>query len=425
MFSLVPSEVIVNGGGTLQVQITGVEPDADYAVQVAAESAAGPFSVGNYQLTVSFSATSANLQSMASGTVGDSVEQTEQTLYVGRPQLFHFVLETGESTTTTPTAILATIEDDQGQAVLSVAALTGQTRSESAVLLAPGTYTARFRPISLATTDLPAISYNLLGTGLSDPFVGDPSDPTGNPFQCPDNPDLFCYPGVPEPKSNLYMWDSAIESLTNAPPNLSLNELADLLMGNWWSWYWPQASCNEPPLTMNDTFHALPTTSAVPQHLVSTRSVLENDVPAPGEAVVALVDTNVQHGTLTFNLDGTFDYAPEQGYVGTDQFTYTAYNFQSTSAPATVTLVVQLPGDYDNSGLVDENDYSLWKSEFGTTNLFADGNGDGIVNLADYTVWRDNLGASMPTPPALEALSLDATPVAPPVLVRRPGSHFL
>lgn len=51
-------------------------------------------------------------------------------------------------------------------------------------------------------------------------------------------------------------------------------------------------------------------------------------------------------------------------------------------------------GDFDFSGMVDQFDYQVWKSNFGSsTELAADGNGDGVVDAADYTVWRNNLGA--------------------------------
>lgn len=58
--------------------------------------------------------------------------------------------------------------------------------------------------------------------------------------------------------------------------------------------------------------------------------------------------------------------------------------------------IVELPGDYDGSGTVDQGDYDKWKQDFGTAgeNLPSDGNSDGVVNLADYSVWRDNLGAT-------------------------------
>ena len=72
-------------------------------------------------------------------------------------------------------------------------------------------------------------------------------------------------------------------------------------------------------------------------------------------------------------------------------------------------LVVQ--GDYNGDMVVDAQDFSEWKSAFGTTvtpGTGADGNGDGIVDAADYTVWRDHLGemvgggslASVPEPSA-------------------------
>lgn len=54
-------------------------------------------------------------------------------------------------------------------------------------------------------------------------------------------------------------------------------------------------------------------------------------------------------------------------------------------------FVLEAPGDYDKSGLVDQNDYAVWSALFGSTNPSADGNGDGIVDAADYTLWRDNV----------------------------------
>lgn len=56
---------------------------------------------------------------------------------------------------------------------------------------------------------------------------------------------------------------------------------------------------------------------------------------------------------------------------------------------------VALPGDYDGDGVVNDSDYAVWASEYGSDEPgLADGNGDGQVDAADYTVWRDNYGAS-------------------------------
>lgn len=50
-------------------------------------------------------------------------------------------------------------------------------------------------------------------------------------------------------------------------------------------------------------------------------------------------------------------------------------------------------GDYNGDGMIDSEDYDIWKTNFGTFFADADGNGNGIVDAADYTIWRDNLGA--------------------------------
>jgi len=54
-----------------------------------------------------------------------------------------------------------------------------------------------------------------------------------------------------------------------------------------------------------------------------------------------------------------------------------------------------LAGDYDGNGRVEQADYNVWRSNFGSRlNLGADGNRDGVVDAADYSIWRNNLGAA-------------------------------
>lgn len=51
---------------------------------------------------------------------------------------------------------------------------------------------------------------------------------------------------------------------------------------------------------------------------------------------------------------------------------------------------LDLTGDYNSNGVVDELDYVEFFLNYGSmVDLDADGNGDGVVNAADYTVWRD------------------------------------
>ena len=63
-----------------------------------------------------------------------------------------------------------------------------------------------------------------------------------------------------------------------------------------------------------------------------------------------------------------------------------------------VFLRVQLPGDYNDNGVVDAADYTIWRDTFGsTTDLRADGNQDGVVNQSDYIFWEFRFGNTAPS----------------------------
>jgi hypothetical protein len=62
-------------------------------------------------------------------------------------------------------------------------------------------------------------------------------------------------------------------------------------------------------------------------------------------------------------------------------------------------LAVAIPGDYDQSGVVNSDDYTEWRAHFGEVADDAqsvDGNGNGSIDAADYIVWRKNLGRIAP-----------------------------
>ena len=78
---------------------------------------------------------------------------------------------------------------------------------------------------------------------------------------------------------------------------------------------------------------------------VEAPGVLENDhdgggEPPPPPTAVAILDTDVGHGVLTLNGDGSFDYTSDPGFTGVDTFTYHFVDGTAVSNTATVTLTV-------------------------------------------------------------------------------------
>ncbi len=57
---------------------------------------------------------------------------------------------------------------------------------------------------------------------------------------------------------------------------------------------------------------------------ISAPGVLANDTDADSDPLTAALVTDVSHGTLTLNANGSFNYTPASGYSGADSFTYKA-----------------------------------------------------------------------------------------------------
>ncbi len=80
--------------------------------------------------------------------------------------------------------------------------------------------------------------------------------------------------------------------------------------------------------------------------MISAPGVLENDSRVKGKEardrlpLTALLVSDVTDGTLTLNADGSFSYTPTAGFVGTDGFSYQAYDGVETSNIANVALNV-------------------------------------------------------------------------------------
>jgi hypothetical protein len=57
-------------------------------------------------------------------------------------------------------------------------------------------------------------------------------------------------------------------------------------------------------------------------------------------------------------------------------------------------------GDYNQNGVVDAADYTVWRNMLGTSGLTpysgADGSGDGAIGPEDYGVWKSHFGQTLP-----------------------------
>jgi hypothetical protein len=167
----------------------------------------------------------------------------------------------------------------------------------------------------------------------------------------------------------------------------------------------------------------------------SAMSTLNNNLPHHIKLIITRVEANASGNTVRHDLDvdGTSFGAHDANGVGTvhfdsrDSFDYFV-GVWATAAPAFYlidnfkieSIIAEpptgLPGDYNDDGVVDAADYTVWRNNLGT-NFNLNGNGDetgpsmGVVDAADYLWWKTNYGN---TAPGAGGGSLGATAVPEP-----------
>lgn len=100
-----------------------------------------------------------------------------------------------------------------------------------------------------------------------------------------------------------------------------------------------------------------------------------------------------------FNLGDLFT-----GEIPTDlTFSYLLEGGVETT-PGTVLFIdnvtlAGLEGDFNDDGVVDAADYTIWRDNLGASEalLAAGGNGDGVIDIVDYQRWKANFGATADT----------------------------
>jgi hypothetical protein len=90
--------------------------------------------------------------------------------------------------------------------------------------------------------------------------------------------------------------------------------------------------CNRPPGANDDS-------ASTTEGQAVDIAVLANDTDPEGDTLTVTGTTQPSHGSASVNPDGTVTYAPQAGFVGSDEFTYSISDGTSTSS-ARVTVTV-------------------------------------------------------------------------------------
>ncbi len=123
------------------------------------------------------------------------------------------------------------------------------------------------------------------------------------------------------------------------------------------------SSVNDAPVAAGDQYSTLVNTLL---NVPAATGVLANDTDVDNDPLTAVLATGPAHGLLVLNGDGSFNYTPDSGYVGSDGFTYLVRDGQAAEDTGTVLInVVE-----SSPATLSINDVSKNEGKNGTT-LFA------------------------------------------------------
>ena len=108
------------------------------------------------------------------------------------------------------------------------------------------------------------------------------------------------------------------------------------------------ATVNVTVTPSNDAPAAAADSYATPEDTLLTRAapgVLGNDSDVESASLTAVLVSGTANGALTFNADGSFSYAPNANFNGSDSFSYRASDGALTSAAAVVSITVSPVND--------------------------------------------------------------------------------
>jgi len=141
---------------------------------------------------------------------------------------------------------------------------------------------------------------------------------------------------------------------------------------------------NDPPVAADDTVTVAEGAGPTPV------AVLANDADVDGDVLTVIAADGAGHGA-TAVVDGALTYAPDAGFVGTDDFTYTASDGHGGMSDATVAVTVLADA---TPPVVTAPTATLGTAAIGTSSMqirLAWTGSDAIAGVASYEV-QEQLG---------------------------------
>ncbi len=189
----VPVQVIVNGNGEYAIEAVGVTPRRAYYVRAFSPSGA----TGNYDLHVSVGKVASELNEFVAGELSLTGFAAESTLYVGRSQLFNFLLTSTAGTE----PIEMIITNLVGNIVHQQLVEPNKSSSGISTMLVPGQYRVLFRSNAVG-------SFRLRGSRITDPVGAVYNSTTFTPQYTTSpltTPTIYTFPYLPTtPTTNPY-----------------------------------------------------------------------------------------------------------------------------------------------------------------------------------------------------------------------------
>jgi VCBS repeat-containing protein len=121
---------------------------------------------------------------------------------------------------------------------------------------------------------------------------------------------------------------------------------------------------NDAPVAMDDSYSLDQDTTLV----VPAPGVLGNDTDVETDPLTAIPLSDPSHGSMILGADGSFEYTPDAGYVGSDSFTYKANDGAADSGAATVNLSIDA-GEIQNLAVGETTDFGTVSGDY--TDTFA------------------------------------------------------